>query len=106
MLITFNKGDIISNKNIDKNLELQVDKEFSIEIEIEKAEDIIFILEDNKLNIQFVASNTDKALNEIIEQLIINYKLYALEKDDNLSIGAQKLKELYEKLFYPCKGVI
>ena len=72
MLITFNKGDIISNKNVDKNLELQA----------------------------------NKALNEIIEQLIINYKLYALEKDDNLSIGAQKLKELYEKLFYPCKGVI
>lgn len=102
MLITFNKGDVIT----DKNLELQVDKEFSIETEIGKAEDIIFILEDNKLNIQFAASDTDKALNEIIEQLIANYKLYVLEKDDNLSIGAQKLKELYEKLFYPCKGVI
>ena len=99
MLITFNKGDVIT----DKNLELQVDKEFSIETEIGKAEDIIFILEDNKLNIQFAASDTDKALNEIIEQLITNYKLYVLEKNDSLNIETQKLKELYEKLFCPCK---
>lgn len=99
MLITFNKGDVIT----DKNLELQVNKDFSIETEIGKAEDIIFILEDNKLNIQFAAPDTDKALNEIIEQLITNYKLYVLEKDNNLSIEAQKLKELYEKLFCSCK---
>lgn len=99
MLITFNKGDVIT----DKNLELQVDKEFSIEIEIGKAEDIIFILENDKLNIQFAAPDTDKALNEIIEQLITNYKLYVLEKNDSLNIETQKLKELYEKLFCPCK---
>ena len=66
----------------------------------------MFVMENNKLNVQYAVVDTNKALNEIIEQLIINYKLYALEKDDNLSIGAQKLKELYEKLFYPCKGVI
>lgn len=106
MLITFNKGDVISNKNIDKNLELQVNKEFSIEIEIGNYEDTMFVMENNKLNVQYAVVDTNKALNEIIEQLIINYKLYALEKDDNLSIEAQKLKELYEKLFYPRKGVI
>lgn len=99
MLITFNKGDVIT----DKNLELQVNKDFSIETEIGKAEDIIFILENDKLNIQFAAPDTDKALNEIIEQLITNYKLYVLEKNDSLNIETQKLKELYEKLFCPCK---
>ena len=106
MLITFNKGDVISNKNVDKSLELQVNKEFSIETEIGKAEDVIFILENNKLNIQFTVSDTNQLIDEIIEQLIINYKLYVLEKDDNLSIGAQKLKESYEKLFYPYEGVV
>ena len=99
MLITFNKGDIISNKNVDKNLELQVNKEFSIEVEIGNYEDTMFVMENNKLNVQFAVVDTNKALNEIIEQLIINYKLYALEKDDNLSIEAQKLKELYKNIF-------
>ena len=56
-------------------------------------------MENNKLNVQYAVVDTNKALNEIIEQLIINYKLYALEKDDNLNIEAQKLKELYKKIF-------
>lgn len=99
MLITFNKGDVITDKNVDKNLELQVNKEFSIEVEIGNYEDTMFVMENNKLNIQYAVVDTNKVLNEIIEQLIINYKLYVLEKDDNLSIEAQKLKELYKKIF-------
>lgn len=97
MRLIFQKGDLITHSSSSFN-ELEVKKDFSLEIE-GKYKDTYYEGEFENFNIIYVGLGINDVLNSIIEQIMINFELYAKESEEKLTEHAISLKNVYNEYF-------